>query len=161
LWCTGLAAPWHVRSSRIRDRTHVSCIGRWILYHGATKEAPGFVSVCACTCVCVSTCARVYIYVSMSVSEHVWMSGPVCVYMCLCVYFRTFAYVSGYPRLCDCEMPLSSAVQEPICPGSQEPTGLISSQLCVTLSGFKSAQSGSIYTTEIGEYSTCGLPHPP
>ena len=28
----GLMAPWHVGSSQIRDGTHVSCIGRWILY---------------------------------------------------------------------------------------------------------------------------------
>ena len=25
-------------SSQIRDRTHISCIGRWILYHWATRE---------------------------------------------------------------------------------------------------------------------------
>ena len=35
-----LVAPRHVRSSQIRDRTCVSCIGRWILYHWATREAP-------------------------------------------------------------------------------------------------------------------------
>ena len=28
------------RSSRPRDQTQVSCIGRWILYHRATGEAP-------------------------------------------------------------------------------------------------------------------------
>ena len=26
-------------SSLIRDQTHVSCIGRWILYHWTTREA--------------------------------------------------------------------------------------------------------------------------
>ena len=31
LWCTGLAAPRHVESSRIRDWTCVSCIHRWFL----------------------------------------------------------------------------------------------------------------------------------
>ena len=40
LWCMGLVAPWHVGSSRTRDLTHVSCIGKWILYHWATWEAP-------------------------------------------------------------------------------------------------------------------------
>ena len=29
----GLVASWHVGSSQIRDQTHVSCIGRQILYH--------------------------------------------------------------------------------------------------------------------------------
>ena len=27
-------------SSQPRDPTHVSCIGRQVLYHGATREAP-------------------------------------------------------------------------------------------------------------------------
>ena len=36
-------------SSRPRDWTHVSCIGRWILYHWATREA----HLCVCVCVCV------------------------------------------------------------------------------------------------------------
>ena len=64
-----------------------------------TTEPPGkpldlyLCVLSVCICVCVSICAHVCIYVSMSVSEHVWMSGPVCVYMCLCVYFCTFAYV--------------------------------------------------------------------
>ena len=35
----GLVAPRLVGSSQIRDRTHVSCIGRSILYHLATREA--------------------------------------------------------------------------------------------------------------------------
>ena len=40
LWSTGSTvvlhgpmAPWQVRSSQMRDRTHVSCSGRQILYH--------------------------------------------------------------------------------------------------------------------------------
>ena len=36
----GLAALQHVGSSHTRDWTHVSCTGRWILYHWATREAP-------------------------------------------------------------------------------------------------------------------------
>ena len=39
LWHAGLVAPRHVGSSWIRDRTRVSCIGRWILHHWATREA--------------------------------------------------------------------------------------------------------------------------
>ena len=38
----GLVAPQHVGSSRLRDGTHVSGTSRWILYHGATREAPYF-----------------------------------------------------------------------------------------------------------------------
>ena len=37
----GLVALRHVGSSWIRDRTRVSCIGGWILYHWAIREAPG------------------------------------------------------------------------------------------------------------------------
>ena len=40
LWCTGLAAPWHVGSSRTRDQTHVPCICRRILNHCTTREVP-------------------------------------------------------------------------------------------------------------------------
>ena len=40
LICTGLVALWHVRSSQIRDQTCVSSIGRQILYHWVTREAP-------------------------------------------------------------------------------------------------------------------------
>ena len=32
----GLAAPWHVVPSWIRDQIHVSCNGRWTLYHRIT-----------------------------------------------------------------------------------------------------------------------------
>ena len=42
LWRTGLVTPWHVGSSWTWDRTHVPCIGRWILNHCTTRE----VSLC-------------------------------------------------------------------------------------------------------------------
>ena len=37
---TGFLAPWHVGSSRARAQTCVPCIGRQILNHCATREAP-------------------------------------------------------------------------------------------------------------------------
>ena len=40
LWSIGLVALWPVGSSQIRHRTHISCIGRQILYHWVTREAP-------------------------------------------------------------------------------------------------------------------------
>ena len=39
LWRMDLVAPWHVRSSRIREWTCVLCIARGILYYWATREA--------------------------------------------------------------------------------------------------------------------------
>ena len=39
LWCTGLVALWHVRSSRTRDQTVVPFIARQILNHCTTREA--------------------------------------------------------------------------------------------------------------------------
>ena len=39
-WCSGWAAPRQVGSSWTRVRTRVSCTGRWILYHWATRVAP-------------------------------------------------------------------------------------------------------------------------
>ena len=46
MWLTGLVAPRHVGSSGTRAQTRVSCIGRQILNHCATREAraSGFVS---------------------------------------------------------------------------------------------------------------------
>ena len=39
LWHRGLVTLWNVGSSQIRDRTCVSCLGRQVLYHWATREA--------------------------------------------------------------------------------------------------------------------------
>ena len=40
VWPTGLVAPWHVGSSWTKARTCVPCIGRRILNHCTTREAP-------------------------------------------------------------------------------------------------------------------------
>ena len=42
LWHTGLVAPRHVGSSWTRAQTHVPCIGRRILNHCTTREAPKY-----------------------------------------------------------------------------------------------------------------------
>ena len=42
----GSVALWQVGSSRIRDGTHVSCAGRQIPYHWATREAPVILFFC-------------------------------------------------------------------------------------------------------------------
>lgn len=39
----GLAAPPHPGSSWTRVRTHISCIGKEVLYHWATRETPLFI----------------------------------------------------------------------------------------------------------------------
>ena len=39
LWHMGLVALQQMRSSQTRDQTHIFCIGRWILYHRANREA--------------------------------------------------------------------------------------------------------------------------
>ena len=43
--CPGSVALQHVGPSGTRDRTHVSCVGRRILIHCATREAPDRVPV--------------------------------------------------------------------------------------------------------------------
>ena len=43
LWCTGLVAPQHVGSSLSRAQSRVSCLGRRILNHCATREVPELV----------------------------------------------------------------------------------------------------------------------
>ena len=40
LWRTGLVAPRHVGSSRTRAQTRVSCTGRRIIDHCATRDVP-------------------------------------------------------------------------------------------------------------------------
>ena len=40
LRCGCLVALWHVGSSWIRDLARISCVGKLILYHWATREAP-------------------------------------------------------------------------------------------------------------------------
>ena len=45
LGCAGSAALWHVGYSWIRDWISVSCIGRWILYHWATRKAPKYLLI--------------------------------------------------------------------------------------------------------------------
>ena len=42
LCCKGLAAPRHVGSSWVQDRTRVPFIGRWILMHCVTREVLHF-----------------------------------------------------------------------------------------------------------------------
>ena len=42
--CPGSVTLRHVGPSWTRDRTHVSCVGRWILILCATREAPDRVS---------------------------------------------------------------------------------------------------------------------
>ena len=46
LWHRGSVAPQHVGFSWIRDQTHVSCIGRRVLYHCAAREASLFDLFC-------------------------------------------------------------------------------------------------------------------
>ena len=41
-----LVAPWHVGSSCTRDQTCLLWIGKWILYHWATREAQEFFYFC-------------------------------------------------------------------------------------------------------------------
>ena len=40
VWCVDFVARWHMGSSWTGDRTHVSCIGKWIPNHQTMREAP-------------------------------------------------------------------------------------------------------------------------
>ena len=46
MWRTGLVAPRHVGSSQTRAQIRVPCIGRRILNHCTTREAPHFLLIC-------------------------------------------------------------------------------------------------------------------
>ena len=47
----GPVAPRHVGSSQTRARTCVPCIGRWVLNHCATREAPNFLIYIFLSCI--------------------------------------------------------------------------------------------------------------
>ena len=55
MWLTGPVALRHVGSSQTRARTRVPCIGRQILNHCATREAPGSLLILG-LCICCSIC---------------------------------------------------------------------------------------------------------
>ena len=57
LWCTGLAAPWHVGSSQTRARTRIPCLGRQILNHCATRAVLSASSLDHSTCCQFPQCA--------------------------------------------------------------------------------------------------------
>ena len=67
LWCTGLLAPRHVGSSRTRARTHVPCIGRWILNHCATQGSPWVQDFALEGCKCFGTRQRWWLYNTVNV----------------------------------------------------------------------------------------------
>ena len=62
MWLTGLVAPRHVGSSQTRARTRVPCIGRRILNHCATREAPRYCFLNSVLpqgpCTCCSHCLK-------------------------------------------------------------------------------------------------------
>ena len=73
LWHPSSVILWHVTSSQIRDRTRVSCTGRWILYHWATKEVPNifllnefytyiFLSSCLLICLIIIHLQKLFTY---------------------------------------------------------------------------------------------------
>ena len=45
---TDLVALWHAGSSQIREWTHVPCVGRELLYHWGTREAPNHLFLISC-----------------------------------------------------------------------------------------------------------------
>ena len=63
LWLTGLVAPRHVGSSQTRARTRIPCIGRQILNHCATREAPRYVFLLQDLPCSGGDSRRLYIYI--------------------------------------------------------------------------------------------------
>ena len=97
LWLTGPVAPRHAGSSQTRARTRVPCIGRQILNHCATREAPLFSFILFFSspleCVCV------YVYV--------------CIYMYMCMYVYIYVYTYVYMYI------FWYCLQSPVCLDSQ------------------------------------------
>ena len=82
LWRTGLVVLWHVGSSTIRDWTHVSYIGRWILCHWATREALKFY----CKCIIFSDHLKLLLLMTLTVFSFLLIIGALpAKFMYLCV----------------------------------------------------------------------------
>ena len=54
-------------SSWPRDQTHIFCIGRWILYHWATREAPSLQKLRACMISRISSPSLYYLGLSICI----------------------------------------------------------------------------------------------
>ena len=59
-------------SSQLKDRTHISSLGRQILYHWANRKACVCVYVCVCVCVCVCVYKYMHIYIR-SAKIFIWV----------------------------------------------------------------------------------------
>ena len=76
LWYMGLAAPRHVESSRIRDRTSVFCIGRLILIYctnrKVSKESP---KILFKACPSLQMCSAPYSIIPQIFTNHQSCTG--------------------------------------------------------------------------------------
>ena len=103
-------------SSRPRDQTSISCIGRWIIYHCTTWEAPSkgwfpfmvitkhwpyslcFSLIC---CICLDSTHRgfhtAFFFVCLTkhiLQIHPWLSSiPLCVCVCVCVWINHIFFI--------------------------------------------------------------------
>ena len=68
----GLVALWQVGSSGTRAQTRVSCIGRWILYHWDTREAPSLLLLLLLFGIitCLLKCILFFILMAISPESH-------------------------------------------------------------------------------------------
>ena len=81
LWREGLAAPRHVGSSRIGDRTSVLCVARQILNHWATREALFLIlkscfSLSVCWYRCVDVCMFNLLLTLITQRPYNWKPPP-------------------------------------------------------------------------------------
>ena len=79
------AAPWHVGSSRCRARTRVPCIGRRILNHRATREAPYY---CILKCMCPFSLTVLKIFSLILVFSSLTMMSLGVVFLILIIFFN-------------------------------------------------------------------------
>ena len=89
MWLTGLVALRHVGSSQTRAQTRVPCIGRQILNHCATREAPH---------------SLIYLFFPAFSKSFIHESIPTELSMCM----RSFGRIKRWRRCCCCHHEMYS-----------------------------------------------------
>ena len=87
----GLTCPKHVESSRTRDRTHIPCIGRWILNHWTARVVHD-------TCFLMWMCLQSHNFLSKYLCSLSFFSRAPFFIICICEFLTKLQSCGGVPQ---------------------------------------------------------------